>query len=59
MKKFKSQKIFWKEKSELIDWIEKPRIILKYHKKNYLWYDDGTTNVTYNCLKKFEKRIFQ
>lgn len=58
MKKFKSQKIFWKEKSELIDWIEKPRIILKYHKKNYLWYDDGTTNVAYNCLEKNLKKGF-
>ena len=59
MKNFKSQRIFWKKESELIDWIKKPKRIIKYHKKNYLWYDDGLLNVAYNCLeKKFIKWFF-
>ena len=39
---------FWEKKSELIDWIKKPKKII--NKKTF--YEDGVLNASYNCLKK-------
>ncbi len=39
---------FWEKKSELIDWIKKPKKIIN---KNF-FYEDGVLNASYNCLKK-------
>ena len=40
--------IFWKEKSKLIHWIKKPKKIIRKR----IFYEDGTLNASYNCLKK-------
>ena len=39
---------FWEKKSELIDWIKKPKKIIN---KSF-FYEDGVLNASYNCLKK-------
>lgn len=44
---------FWKKKSELIHWFQKPsKIITKSDTKNFIFYKDGKTNIAYNCIKK-------
>ena len=46
MKKIDS---FWKKKSNILIWQQKPKIIQKkYNGRNY-WYDDGKLNIK-NCL---------
>ena len=52
MKNFKSQRIFEKKNLSLLIGSKNQKRIIKYHKKNYLWYDDGLLNVAYNCLEK-------
>jgi acetyl-CoA synthetase len=44
----KKLETFWKKKSELIDWIKKPKKII--NKKTF--YEDGVLNASYNCLQK-------
>ena len=47
MKKIDS---FWKKKSNILIWQQKPKIIQKkYNGRNY-WYDDGKLNIAQNCL---------
>ena len=43
---------FWKKKSNIIEWFKKPKKILSNRNDKYQFYDDGTTNIAYNCIKK-------
>ena len=44
---------FWKKKSDIIKWFKKPKKILVKKRNNYnLFYDDGITNIAYNCIRK-------
>lgn len=43
---------FWKKKSNIIDWFNKPKKILHNKNDKFQFYDDGTTNIAYNCIKK-------
>ena len=44
---------FWKKKSDIIKWFKKPKKILFKKRNNYnLFYDDGITNIAYNCIRK-------
>ena len=43
---------FWKKKSETIYWFKKPKKILINKNNKSLFYDDGGTNIAYNCIKK-------
>ena len=43
---------FWKTKTNKILWYKKPNNIIEKNKNKFLFYQDGTTNVALNCLKK-------
>ena len=43
---------FWKKKSSLIYWQKKPKKIFKIKKNKFSFYEDGKTNIAYNCIKK-------
>tara|TARA_B110000305_G_C19446491_1_gene645167 strand:- start:363 stop:2168 length:1806 start_codon:yes stop_codon:yes gene_type:complete len=43
---------FWKKKANIIDWFRKPKKILTNINGDYQFYNDGTTNIAYNCIKK-------
>ena len=43
---------FWKKKSNIIHWFTKPKKILSLKRDKYVFYDDGKTNIAYNCVKK-------
>ena len=43
---------FWKKKANIIDWFRKPKKILTNINEDYQFYNDGTTNIAYNCIKK-------
>lgn len=43
---------FWKKKSSLIYWHKKPKKIFQIKKKKFYFYEDGKTNIAYNCIKK-------
>lgn len=44
--------IFWKKKIKLISWFKKPKKILTKKNGKYVWFDDGKSNVAFNCLQK-------
>jgi acetyl-CoA synthetase len=51
---------FWKSKIDLIMWSQKPKIIISNNKKKF--YNDGKTNLTYNCIQNninigFENKV--
>ncbi len=48
----KLNKIFWKKNSSIIYWKKKPNQILTIKKNRNMFYEDGTTNIAYNCIKK-------
>ncbi len=43
---------FWEKKSSLIYWHKKPKKIFTIKKKKFAFYEDGKTNIAYNCIKK-------
>ena len=43
---------FWKKKSEIIHWFDNPKKILIFKANKKLFYEDGYTNIAYNCIKK-------
>ena len=45
-------KNFWKKKIDLISWHKKPKKIILKNQGRYKWFDDGKTNVAYNCIQK-------
>ena len=44
-------KEYWDKKKNTIEWFKKPKSIVKKFKNKCLFYDDGYTNVTYNCVQ--------
>ena len=44
--------IFWKKKIKLISWFKKPKKILTKKNGKYVWFNDGKSNVAFNCLQK-------
>ena len=48
---------FWKTKTNKILWYKKPKNIIEKNKNKFLFYQDGTTNVALNCLKKKRGQI--
>ena len=47
-----SEIAFWKKRSSIIHWFRKPKKILNIKNKKKVFYEDGLTNIAYNCLKK-------
>ena len=43
---------FWKKKSKIIYWKKNPKKILFNSNGRFKFYNDGLTNVTYNCIQK-------
>ncbi|MCB1112435.1 MAG: acetate--CoA ligase [Chlamydiales bacterium] len=47
---------FWLEQAETLDWISKPTRACEYtwsgQRADHRWFDDGTINVSYNCLDR-------
>ena len=44
---------FWKKKINVIKWNKKPKQIFEWQNINHpVWFKDGKTNITYNCLEK-------
>lgn len=43
---------FWEKQSKIIHWFKSPKRILINKTNNSLFYNDGTTNIAYNCVKK-------
>ena len=44
--------IFWKKQIKLISWFKKPKKILTKKNGKFVWFDDGKSNVAFNCLQK-------
>lgn len=44
--------IFWKKQIKLISWFKKPKQILTKKNGKFVWFDDGKSNVAFNCLQK-------
>lgn len=45
-------KNFWKNKVDTIFWYRKPQSIISKKNKKKFFYQDGYTNIAYNCLRK-------
>ena len=46
-------KNYYLKKIEKLDWIKKPKIIIKKEKNNHLsWFPDGQINLYENCISK-------
>ncbi len=43
---------FWREQSAILDWFKQPTQILKGALPHPTWFEDGTLNVSYNCLDR-------
>ncbi|HUW31226.1 MAG TPA: acetate--CoA ligase [Planctomycetota bacterium] len=49
---------FWMEQANTLDWIKKPTVARKFEwntnarRINHTWFEDGTLNVSYNCLDR-------
>ena len=43
---------FWNKEKDKILWSKKPKKLLKFKSKGFLWFDDGKLNVAENCIKK-------
>ena len=42
---------FWKKKIDLLQWVKKPKKIIKIKKdKMNEWYSDGKLNLTFECI---------
>ncbi len=47
---------FWKNQKKLIYWKKPPKETYSYSAKKHIWYQDGLTNASYNCLDVNIKR---
>ena len=47
---------FWKEQADAIEWLRKPRKVLRKNEEGYnIWYPDGELNMSYLCIDKHIK----
>tara|TARA_X000000950_G_scaffold130087_1_gene162500 strand:- start:4947 stop:5201 length:255 start_codon:yes stop_codon:yes gene_type:complete len=42
---------YWKKQSKIVHWFNDPKKILINKKDTNLFFDDGTINIAYNCIK--------
>jgi acetyl-CoA synthetase len=43
---------FWREQASIVSWFEAPTTILRGALPKATWFEDGTLNVSYNCLDR-------
>jgi len=43
---------FWSEQASIVDWFKRPTHSLRGGLPHPTWFDDGTLNVSYNCLDR-------
>lgn len=46
----KKNNTLWEKNSRLIIWKKRPSKIFSPNKNSFSWYEDGLTNISYNCL---------
>ncbi len=51
MRQKKSLINYWKKQSKLVRWFKEPKKILINKKDTNLFFNDGTINIAYNCIK--------
>ena len=51
MYKKKDLKNYWKNQSKIVHWFKEPKKILINKKNTNLFFNDGTINIAYNCIK--------